>query len=173
MISSSLIISALIVVPQVLVVLMAPRAGRSGTKPGPPPASAYRVRRFADPRAVFRFDRRSAASRWRSGARRHQCNGTRGAHGASHCRYHRRHRTFQLGPRHRWNSIRNWRFNQHDAVGSRGRKAWSQRGLSCIAATALLATMVVLFLMPETRPRTEQSGGPGQAMRARTQQMTR
>ena len=59
---SSLIISALIVVPQVLVVLMAPWAGRSGTKPGPPPASAYRVRRFADPRAVFRFDRRSAAS---------------------------------------------------------------------------------------------------------------
>ena len=59
---SSLIISALIVVPQVLVVLMAPWAGRSGTKPGPPPASAYRVRRFADQRAVFRFDRRSAAS---------------------------------------------------------------------------------------------------------------
>ena len=59
---SSLIISALIVVPQVLVVLMASWTGRSGTKPGPPPASAYRVRRFADQRAVFRFDLRSAAS---------------------------------------------------------------------------------------------------------------
>ena len=169
---SSLIISALIVVPQVLVVLMASWTGRSGTKPGPPPASAYRVRRFADQRAVFRFDRRSAASSVQvlDGI---SATVLGGAHGASHCRYHRRHRTFQLGPRHRSNSIRNWRFNQHDAVGSRGRKAWSQRGLSCTAATALLATMVVLFLMPETRPQTEQSGGPGQAMRARTQQMTR
>jgi hypothetical protein len=26
-------------------------------------------------------------------------------------------------------TARNWRFTQHDAVGSRGRKAWPQRGL--------------------------------------------
>jgi MFS family permease len=32
-------------------------------------------------------------------------------------------------------------------------------GFSCIAATALLATIVVLFLMPETRPQTERSRG--------------
>ena len=170
---SSLIISALIVVPQVLVVLMAPWAGRSGTKPGPPPASAYRVRRFADQRAVFRFDLRSAAS---------IIVGVQVLDGISATvlgvltalvTADITAGTGRFKPRHRWNSIRNWRFHQHDAVGSRGRKAWSQRGLSCTAATTLLATMVVLFLMPETRPQTEQSGGPGQAMRARTQQMTR
>jgi MFS family permease len=31
-------------------------------------------------------------------------------------------------------------------------------GFLCIAATAFLATMVVLFLMPETKPQTERSG---------------
>ena len=35
----------------------------------------------------------------------------------------------------------------------------SGAAFSCIAATALLATIVVLFLMPETRPQTERSGG--------------
>jgi MFS family permease len=34
----------------------------------------------------------------------------------------------------------------------------SGAGFLCIAATALLATMVVLFLMPETRPQTESLG---------------
>ena len=34
----------------------------------------------------------------------------------------------------------------------------SSAGFLCIAATALLATMVVLFLMPETKPQTERSG---------------
>ena len=82
----------------------------TGTKLGSAPASAHRVRGFADPRTVFRFDQRSPASRWRSSARRHQCNGTRGAHSTGHCRYYQRDRAVQLGPRHRWNGFRNWRF---------------------------------------------------------------
>jgi hypothetical protein len=99
----------------------------TGTKLGSAAASAYRVRGFAHPRAGFRSDQRSAASSWRSSARRHQCHGARGAHSACHCRYHRRYRAVQLGPRHRWNGFRNWRLIQHDAVGSRGREAWLRR----------------------------------------------
>ena len=43
----------------------------------------------------------------------------------------------------------------------------SSAGFSCIAATALLATIVVLFLMPETRPQTERSGGAAPVGRSR------
>jgi MFS family permease len=43
----------------------------------------------------------------------------------------------------------------------------SGAGFSCIAATALLATIVVLFFMPETRPQTERSGGASPAGRSR------
>ena len=43
----------------------------------------------------------------------------------------------------------------------------SSAGFSCIAATALLATIVVLFLMPETRPQKERSGGAAPVGRSR------
>ena len=39
----------------------------------------------------------------------------------------------------------------------------SGAGFSCIAATALLATIVVLIFMPETRPQTTRSGAPRRA----------
>jgi hypothetical protein len=43
----------------------------------------------------------------------------------------------------------------------------SGAGFSCIAATALLATIIVLSFMPETRPQTERSGGASPAGRSR------
>jgi MFS family permease len=43
----------------------------------------------------------------------------------------------------------------------------SSAGFLCIAATALLATMVVLFLMPETRPQTKRPGGAAPIGRSR------
>jgi sugar phosphate permease len=39
----------------------------------------------------------------------------------------------------------------------------SSAGFLCIAATALLATIVVLIFMPETRPQTTRSGEPRRA----------
>ena len=126
---SSLVISALIIVPQIIVALMAPWVGRQAQELGPPSASAYRVCGFADPRAGFCAHQRSVASPRRSSPRRHQCNRTRGSDRPGHCRPDGRYRTFQLGAGHCWNSIRHWRLNQHSAIRTGCREAWPERSV--------------------------------------------
>ena len=56
---SSLIVSALIMVPQVIVALMAPWAGRRANTWGPPTTAARRIRSIADPRAGVCLDYQS------------------------------------------------------------------------------------------------------------------
>ena len=126
---SSLVISALIIVPQIIVALMAPWVGRTAQNWGRRPllligfaALPIRALGFAlisDPLlllAVQALDGISATV-------------LRGSDSPDHCRPDGRYRTFQLGAGHCWNSIRHWRLNQHNAIRTGRREAEPKRGV--------------------------------------------
>jgi hypothetical protein len=124
--NSSLIISALIIVPQVLVALMAPWVGRQAQSWGRRPllligfaALPVRALGFAlisDPLLLPAIQALDGISGAVLGVLTAlvlaDITGSTGRF---------------MGPRHRWNSIRNWRLNQHNAVGSRCRETWHKR----------------------------------------------
>ena len=126
---SSLVISALIIVPQIIVALMAPWVGRRAQDWGRRPllligfaALPVRALGFAlisDPLLLLAVQALDGD----------QCNRTRGSHRPDHCRPDGRYRTFQLSAGHCWNSIRHWRLNQHNAIRTGRREAWPERGV--------------------------------------------
>ena len=151
-------ISALIIVPQILDRTDGTLGRTPGTKLGSAPASAYRVRSFAiralgfalisDPLLLVGVQVLDGISATVLGVLTALviADITSGT-GRSIWRKASLERLPELALR------------LHDAVGSCGRRLGSGAGFSCIAATALLATIVVLLLMPETRPQTERTGG--------------
>ena len=122
---SSLIVSALIMVPQVIVAIMAPWAGRRA----PPAAAARRIRRLADPCAGVRLDHQSSDSRRRSDTRWRQRNDARRAHGADRRRSHNGYWPVQPGAGVRRDDVRYRRFAQHYTFRPRGREPWPRAGI--------------------------------------------
>ena len=120
---SSLVISALIIVPQIIVALMAPWVGRRAQDWGRRPLLLIGFAALPIRALGFALDQRPVASPRRSSLGRHQCNRTRGSDSPDHCRPDGRYRTFQLGAGHCWNSLRHWRFNQHNAIRTGCREA--------------------------------------------------
>ena len=127
--SSSLIILALIIVPQILVALMAPWVGRRAQSWGRRPllligfaALPIRALGFAlvsDPLLLIGVQMLDGISATVLGVLTALviADITTGTG------------RFNLAQGRRRNGFRNWRLNQHDAVGSRGREVWLRRGI--------------------------------------------
>jgi hypothetical protein len=157
---SSLIVSALIIVPQGIVALMAPWAGRRAKTWGRRPLLLCRVLRFACPPAVVFLDHQSNNSHCRSGPRWDKWNVTRRARGTNHCR-----------------PDNSGRFNLAQGlvgllsgVGASlsttlsslvAARLGTAAGFLGIAAVALAAALLLWLLMPETNPSNgNQPGNP-------------
>jgi MFS family permease len=126
---SSLIVSALIIVPQVIVALMAPWAGRRAKTLGRRPlllvgfaALPIRALLFAwttNPMILI-----AAQARWR------QRDDARRAHGADRRRSHKWYRPVQFGAGLCRDDVRDRRFAQYHIFKPRGREPWSRGGIS-------------------------------------------
>ncbi len=126
---SSLIVSALIIVPRGIVALMAQWAGRRAKTWGRRPLLLCRVLRFACPPAVVFLDHQSNNSHCRSDPRWDKWNVTRRARGTNHCRPDNSGR-FNFGQGLVGTVVRRWRFAQHDTFKSCGREARYGGGIS-------------------------------------------
>jgi len=119
---SSLIVSALIMVPQVIVAIMAPWTRRQANMRGRRAAAARRIRGTADPCAGVCLDYQSNDSHRRSIAGRSQRSDAGRAHGADSRRPHSGYRPIQSRAGIRRNDIRDRRFAPYHTIRSRCRE---------------------------------------------------